>query len=81
MDLRQRWVIARQNVHTDWEFFADRGLWTPSFHNALLFHALWGAEEARTQSASGQGAVYNAADVHERAVSATTLHPELQMAS
>ena len=68
MDLRQRWVIARQDAHTDWEFFADRGIWTKELHAAALFHTLWGAEEAFLHSAGSQGTVYNAADVYERAV-------------
>lgn len=69
MDLRQRWVIARQNVHTDWEFFADRGVWTDDLHWAALFYTLWGAEEALVHSAAGQGSVRNAAEVYEFAVS------------
>ena len=69
MDLRQRWIIARQNVHTDWEFFADRGIWTTDLERAAMFHTLWGAEEALVHSAGGQGAVNNAADIYERAAS------------
>ena len=65
MDLRQRWVIARQDHHADWEFFADRGIWTKDFHAAVLFYTLWGAEEARSHSAGGHGEVRNAADVAE----------------
>lgn len=65
MDLRQRWVIARQNSETDWEFFADRGRWTTKFEEAFLFYTLWGAEEARVHSAGGHGSVRNAADVQE----------------
>lgn len=69
MDLRQRWVIARQDHHTNWEFFADRGVWTKDFHVAVLFHTLWGAEEARAHSAGGHGDVRNAAEVAEFALS------------
>ena len=69
MDLRQRWVIARQDHHTDWEFFVDRGLWTKDFHGAVLFYTLWGAEEARAHSAGGHGDVRNAAEVAEFALS------------
>ena len=65
MDLRQRWVIARQDHHTDWEFFVDRGVWTRDFRAAVLFYTLWGAEEARAHSAGGRGEIRNAADVAE----------------
>lgn len=68
MDLRQRWVIARQDHHTDWEFFADRGLWTKQFQGAVLFRTLWGAEEAKTHSAGGHGDVRNASEVAEFAL-------------
>lgn len=71
MDLRQRWVIARQNPQTDWEFFADRGVWTSDLHRAVLFYTLWGAEEAVVHSAGGQGRVRNAADAYEFAVSSS----------
>jgi hypothetical protein len=65
MDLHQRWVIARQDADTEWEFFVDRGLWSPKLGEAFLFNTLWGAEEARVHSAGGRGTVRNAADVHE----------------
>lgn len=60
MDLRQRWIIARQDKDTDWEFFADRGQWTSQLHEAVLFYTLWGAEEAWAHSAAGYGKVHNA---------------------
>ena len=65
MDLRQRWVIAHQEPDTQWQFFADRGRWTTHLHEAVLFHTLWGAEEAMAHSAGGKGTVRNAADVYE----------------
>ena len=68
MDLRHRWVIARQDVQTDWEFVADRGVWTKDFHRAVLFYTLWGAEEGKAHSAGGHGDVRNAADVADFAV-------------
>lgn len=81
MDLRQRWVIARQDHHTDWEFFADRGIWTKDFHAAVLFYTLWGAEEARTHSAGGHGDVRNAADVMEFAVRHMPAKPSAEAAA
>ena len=68
MDLRQRWVIARQDHETAWEFFVDRGLWTSDFRRAVLFYTLWGAEEAKAHSAGGHGEVRNAADVADFAI-------------
>jgi hypothetical protein len=69
MDLQQRWVIAHQDASTEWHFFADRGRWTTNVHEAVHFHTLWGAEEARAHSAGGQGTVRNASDVYEFAAS------------
>ena len=73
MDLHQRWVIARQDEHTDWHFFVDRGRWTTNLQEAVLFYTLWGAEEAWQHSAGGQGKVRNAAEVYEFA--ATVAQP------
>lgn len=73
MDLRQRWLIARQDSHLEWHFFADRGRWTTSLQDAVLFYTLWGAEEAWQHSAGGQGRVRNAAEVYEFA--ATPVKP------
>lgn len=80
MDLRQRWVIARQNHDTDWEFFVDVGRWTSKLPEAFLFYTLWGAEEAWEHSAGGHGKVRNAAEVYEFAASPTTT-PELSEAA
>jgi hypothetical protein len=74
MDLRQRWIIARQDADTNWEFFVDRGRWTTKLNEATLFYTLWGAEEAREHSAGAQGAVRNASDVYEFA--GATARPE-----
>ena len=71
MELRNRWLIARQDSETHWEFFADRGVWTKDLHRAVHFLTLWGAEEAQIHSAGGQGVVRNAADVYEFALQAT----------
>ena len=65
MDLRQRWVITRQDHDTNWQFFADRGRWTAKLEEAVHFYTLWGAEEAREHSAGGHGVVRNAAEVYE----------------
>lgn len=65
MDLQHRWVIARQDAETEWEFFVDRGIWSPKLSDAFLFYTLWGAEEARVHSAGGQGTVRNRAEVQE----------------
>ena len=75
MDLRQRWVIARQDANADWEVFADRGRWTRHLDEAVYFHTLWGAEEAHAHSAAGQGVVRNAAEVHEFAAAITKPSP------
>ena len=69
VDLRHRWVIARQSDNGDWEFFAGVGIWSQDLLNgAVLFNALWSAEEARTHSADGQGTVRNAAEAYDFAV-------------
>ena len=65
MDLRQRWLLARQDPDADWEFFADRGRWSRELGDAVLFHALWGAEEAHAHNAAAQSVVRNAADVYD----------------
>jgi hypothetical protein len=80
MDLRQRWVIAYQEPDTQWQFFADRGRWTTHLHEAVLFHTLWGAEEALAHSAGGKGTVRNAADVYEFAATLATAAPQAEAA-
>lgn len=65
MDLRQRWIIARQDQDAEWEFFVNRGQWSTKLAEATHFYTLWGAEEAHVHSAEGRGAVRNAADVYE----------------
>lgn len=65
MDLPQRWIIARQDEQTEWEFFVDRGTWSSKLAEAFLFFTLWGAEEARVHSAGDLGTVRNAAEVQE----------------
>ncbi len=74
MDLRQRWIIARQDKDTDWEFFAERGQWTNQLHEAVLFYTLWGAEEAWMHSAGGHGTVHNAAELYEFAATIVPVH-------
>ena len=76
MDLRQRWIIARQDQDTNWEFFVDRGRWTSKIHDAALFYTLWGAEEAHVHSAGGQGTVRNAAEIYEFAGPASPAAPQ-----
>lgn len=73
MDLRQRWLITRQDKDAAWEFFVDRGQWSSKLAEAALFYTLWGAEEAHVHSAGGQGGVRNAADVYDFAA---VPHPE-----
>jgi len=79
MDLRNRWVIARQTPETTWEFFADRGpVWSPDFYRAILFQSLWGAEEALMFSAGGQGTVREAADVASFAITGKLMEADTQ---